>query len=329
MKIYVRAPYSESRLEELRGIFDEVVYEPWNETGERYYEDEMLENLLRVQPDALITELDKVTEKVLAGYDKLRFIGDCRANPANIEVEACTKAGVPILCTPGRNNQAVAEMVVGLVIMAMRNILPAIEWTKNGGWVAGTTPYFLWMGNELQGKKVGFVGFGAVGKAAAKLFEAFGCEIYFYNRSATGDIGNYKKRDIETIFAECDIVSLHLPVTPATTGMIGEKLLRSMKPTALFVNSARSAIVDTPALIRLLNDKAIAGAVIDVLDNEPPTAEDLEIMNCPNTILTPHICGSSFEVTNHQADILNESIKQWLKGENLQRIVYNKDVLAN
>lgn len=100
MKVYVRAPYAEDCLRELGELFDEVIYEPWTETGERYYEDEMLENLLRVQPDALITELDRVTEKVLAGYKKLKFIGDCRGTPANLQVDACTRSGVPILCTP-------------------------------------------------------------------------------------------------------------------------------------------------------------------------------------------------------------------------------------
>ena len=100
-----------------------------------------------------------------------------------------------------------------------------------------------------------------------------------------------------------------------------------MKKTALFVNAGRSALVDTEALINVLNEKAIAGAVIDVLDNEPPTAKDLEILSCPNTIVTPHICGASYEVTNHQADILNARLKQFIAGENLERIVYNKDVL--
>lgn len=158
MKVYVRAPYSDDCLKELETLFDQVVYEPWTVTGERFYEDEMLENLLRVQPDALITELDRVTEKVLSGYDKLKFIGDCRGTPANLQVDACTKAGVPILCTPGRNTQAVAEMVVGLLLTVMRKTIPAVQWVKDGKWVPGTTPYYLWMGNELQGKKVGFVG---------------------------------------------------------------------------------------------------------------------------------------------------------------------------
>ena len=150
MKAYVRAPYSEDCLQELRQMFDEVVYEPWTATGERYYEDEMLENLRRVQPDVLITELDRVTEKVLSGYDGLRVIGDCRGTPANLDVEACTRHGVPILCTPGRNTQAVAEMVVGLILTVMRKTIPATQWVKDGKWVTGTTPYYLWMGNELH-----------------------------------------------------------------------------------------------------------------------------------------------------------------------------------
>ena len=326
MKVYVRAPYPEKNLNELKTMFDEVVYEPWTETGERYYEDEMLENLLKVQPDVLITELDRVTEKVLGGYKGLKFIGDCRATPANLDVAACTKAGVPVLCTPGRNNQAVAELVAALIIMHMRHGLESIQWVKDGKWVEGTTPYFLWMGNELQGKRVGLVGFGAVSQALAKILDGFECDVCYYDYKGRA-YGHYTPLSLEELFATCDVVSLHLPVSDSTRGIITEKLLRSMKKTALFVNAGRSALVDTEALINILNEKAIAGAVIDVLDNEPPTAKDLEILSCPNTIVTPHICGASYEVTNHQADILNARLKQFVAGENLERIVYNKDVL--
>ena len=191
MKVYVRAPYPENRLAELRELFDEVLYEPWTETGERYYEDEMLEHLLEVQPDVLITELDRVTEKVLGGYKGLKAIGDCRATPANLDVAACTKAGVPVLCTPGRNNQAVAELVVALIILHMRHGLEAIQWVKDGKWVAGTTPYFLWMGHELQYKRVGLVGFGAVAQAAAKILDAFDCEVCYYDYKGR-QYGSYK-----------------------------------------------------------------------------------------------------------------------------------------
>ena len=326
MKVYVRAPYPENRLAELRELFDEVLYEPWTETGERYYEDEMLAHLLEVQPDVLITELDRVTEKVLGGYKGLKAIGDCRATPANLDVAACTKAGVPVLCTPGRNNQAVAELVVALIILHMRHGLEAIQWVKDGKWVAGTTPYFLWMGHELQYKRVGLVGFGAVAQATAKILDAFDCEVCYYDYKGR-QYGSYKSLSLEELFATCDVVSLHLPVSDSTRGIVTEKLLRSMKPDALFVNAGRSALVDTGALVGVLKDRAIAGAVLDVLDTEPPTPEDLAIGELPNVLLTPHICGASYEVTNHQADILNARLKKWLAGEDLQKIVYNRDVL--
>ncbi|MCR5576329.1 MAG: 3-phosphoglycerate dehydrogenase [Oscillospiraceae bacterium] len=327
MKVYVRAPYPEKRLAELEELFTEVVYEPWTETGERYYEDEMLEHLLKEQPDVLITELDRVTEKVLAGYKGLKAIGDCRATPANLDVAACTKAGVPVLCTPGRNNQAVAELVVALIIMHLRHGLEAIQWVKDGKWVPGTTPYFLWMGHELQGKRVGLVGFGAVAQATAKILDGFDCDVCYFDYKGR-QYGHYTPLSLEELFATCDVVSLHLPVSDSTKGLVGEKLLRSMKPDALFVNAGRSALVDTPALVSLLKDEAIAGAVLDVLDTEPPTAEDLAIGELPNVILTPHICGASYEVTSHQADILNTRLRKWLNGEDLGKIVYNRDVLA-
>lgn len=329
MKVYVRAPYNDDCLDELQKIFDEVVYEPWTITGERYYEDEMLANLQRVKPDALITELDRITEKVLRGYPNLKFIGDCRANPANIDVNACTKAGVPVMCTPGRNKQAVAEMVVGSILTFERNVIPSVQWVKDGNWIAGTTPYYLWMGHEIQGKKIGIVGFGAVGRAVAKLLDAFGCEIYFYDPFITGDVGDYHNVDLNKIFAISDIVTLHAAVTEETKGMINEKLLRSMKKTALFVNAARSALVDTKALISVLNENVIAGAIIDVVDIEPPTAEDLEINKCKNVILTPHIYGATFEVTDHQSRILNERIKKFLSNEDLEKVVFNKDILKH
>lgn len=325
MKLFVRAPMSEKRLEELRGVFQEVVYDPWNTTGERYYEDKMLEALLDVQPDVLITELDRITEKVLTGYPHLKAIGDCRAAPANIEIDACTKHNIPVLCTPARNAQAVAEMLVGLLLMHMRNIAPSIQWVKDGKWIEGTTPYYEWMGNELQGKSVGFVGFGAVGRAAAKLLEAFGCEIYYYDPYVTME--QYHKQELSELFQTCDIVSIHLPVLDATKRIIDATLLQSMKEGAIFVNTARSAVVDMQALTQIASTSKLKGIILDVLESEPPTKEELEILTYPNVLLTPHICGATYEVTNHQSDIITERLIKWLRKEDLSNIVFNRAVL--
>lgn len=121
----------------------------------------------------------------------------------------------------------------------------------------GTTPYYLWMGHELQGKKVGFVGFGAISHAVAKILDGFECDISFYDPFLPGDQGHYRKKSLEEIFSESDIVTLHLPVTDSTRGMITEPLLRSMKKTALFVNAARSAIVDYTALEKVLRRRPL------------------------------------------------------------------------
>lgn len=327
MKVLVRAPMSEKRLKEFNSLFREVIYDPWNKTGERYYEDKMISVLQEVQPDILITELDRITNKVLSSYNKLKVIGDCRATPANIDIDACNTHQIPVLCTPARNAVAVAEMLVGLLITYMRNVLPSVEWVKQNRWIEGTTPYYTWMGNELQGKKMGFVGFGAVGKAAANLLEAFGCHIQFYDPFVESPKITYKKCEMEEIFTDCDIISIHLPVLPSTKGIIDMQLLEKMKPHTIFVNTARSAVVDMKALEKVLDKGSIRGAILDVLDSEPPTKEDLKIIENPNVLLTPHICGATYEVTDHQSDIITERLKKWMKQEDLQSIVYNASTL--
>ena len=215
-----------------------------------------------------------------------------------------------------------------MILAYYRNLMPAVKWMSEGKWVPGQTPYYLFMGHELQNKKVGFVGFGAISHAVAKILDGFDCDISFYDPFIPGDQGHYKKASLEDIFAQSDIVTLHLPVLDSTRGMITEKLLRSMKKTALFVNAARSAIVDYDALDKALEDEVFAGAIIDVYDNEPPLEKELKLCNRKNVMATPHTCGSTFEVTDHQAEILNDRIGKWFKKENLEKIVYNKGALA-
>lgn len=327
MKLYLRVAMKEEKLSELKKYFDEIIYDPWTITGERYYENEMLEKLKKIKPDVVITELDRITKKVLEGYKGLKLIGDCRANPANIDVEACNRFKIPIICTPARNAQAVAELLVGLVICYLRNVMPAIQWIKDKEWKEGTTPYFIWMGNELNNKKVGFVGFGAVGKATAKILSGFGCKIFYYDPFVEITEKNYEKISLKEIFETSDIVSIHLPVNSTTKGLIDYSLLSLMKKGALFVNTARSAVVKTEDLIKILKEKRIKGAILDVLDNEPPKDDDLEIINLDNILLTPHICGASYEVTDHQADIVVERLNKWFNNDEMDKIIYNKDIL--
>ena len=123
----------------------------------------------------------------------------------------------------------------------------------------------------------------------------------------------YKKCELEEIFENSDIVSIHLPVLDSTKGMINAEFFAKMKETAIFVNTARSAVVDEPALMEVLKAKKIRGAILDVLEVEPPTDEALEIARLDNVLLTPHICGATYEVTDHQSRIMADRIDAWMK----------------
>ena len=277
--------------------------------------------------NALVTELDDVNASVLEAYHDLAFIGDCRANPVNVDICTATKYGIPVLCTPARNAQAVAELLVGCLVALMRNLPAAFEWIKRGEWVEGTMPYRQFMGHEISGKAVGFVAMGAVGRATARILEAFGAKIVYCDPYVTLPQQNYQKVGLEQLFASCDIVSVHLPVLPETRGLITENLIASMKADAIFVNTSRSAVVDMTGLARCLREKKIAGAVLDVYDCEPPAEADMRIIQLENVVATPHICGATFEVADHQSMIMLERIQKWFRREDMETIVFNKDVL--
>ena len=287
-KLLVRAPINEECRSKLNDLFEEVVYVPWTDSGERYYEREMVDCLLREKPDALITELDVIYEKVLKEYSDLKFIGDCRASPENIDVEACKKYNIPVLCTPARYANAVAEMWLGSVIAFERNLVDSVNWVKGKKWKEGTTPYYLWMGNEIYKKKIGFVGFGAVARNIARILQGFDVEIVYCDPFVK-DVEKYQKVGLEEIFSNSDYVTVHLPVNKNTKGMVDEHLLSLMKSNSIFINSSRSAVVDNDVLYKFVSSKKIRGAILDVLDTEPPTETDARVADIPNILLTPRI----------------------------------------
>ncbi|MDT2598669.1 NAD(P)-dependent oxidoreductase [Enterococcus hulanensis] len=315
-KLLVRAPMNRESLEKLRLYFTEIIYMPWTDTGERFYEQEMIACLLAEKPDALITELDVINETVLKEYSALAFIGDCRAAPENIDVKACEKYNIPVLCTPARNANAVAEMWVSTLIAFERNLVASVNWTKEKQWQPGTTPYYLWMGNEIYKSKIGFVGFGAVARNIARLLQGFNVEIAFYDPFVK-EASEYKKESLEELFATSDYISVHLPVTETTKRMINRDLLKLIKSESLFINSSRSAVVDNQALYDLIAAGKIRGAILDVLDTEPPVGPDSEVVDLPNVLLTPHIYGASHQVVDHQSEIITRSIEEYLKKQEL------------
>ncbi len=308
MKLLVRAPMIESDLNRLKKYFDTIVYNPWTDTGERYYENEMIEVLLEEKPDGLITELDEITEKVLKSYDGLKFVGDCRATPENIDTKACERHGVPLLCTPGRNAQAVAELWMASLIGFFRKLPQATTWMEEGNWITGTTPYYLFRGNELYGKHIGFVGMGAVPRTILRLLDGFNCRISYYDPFIKEEIEGAEAHELDYIFANCDIVSIHLPSNKNTDKMIGASLLKLMKKESIFINSSRASVVNEKDLYNILKNGEIKGAIIDVFNSEPLVEGKSEYEGLTNVLLTPHIFGASYEVVDHQSRIITDQI---------------------
>ncbi len=327
MKVLVTAPYNQECLQELENVFGEVIYRSWRDNGAAFKEEEVLSLLQEHDFDGLITEVDEVSEYVLREYSNLKFIGVCRANPVNVDVQFATAKNIPVFNTPARNAQAVAELFIGNIITFMRNTIPSNQWLKENNWVGKMLgPYLQFKGNELAGKTVGFVGFGAVGQTIANMIKHFPCHIQYYDPFVSEVDSTYASLSLEELFSTSDIVSIHLPVNDATKNLIDEDLLRMMKSEAIFVNTARSAVVDTDALINILTNEKIRGAILDVFDVEPPSEKDYQLIQLPNVLATPHIAGASYEVEDHHSVILNNGLIEWQKG-NIPPNLFNKDQL--
>lgn len=309
MKILITAPYNEKERSVLHENFGEIIYRPWKPHGRAYNEAELLALLRDTGADALITEHDQVTKSVIEQNAGLQFIGVCRGTPSNVSLETAKLKGIPVFHTPGRNAQAVAEMFIANVITVMRNTIPAWQWLQAGKWEDGAhTSYLEFKGVELAGKTIGMVGFGAVGQHIARLAKAFPCTITFYDPYLESFDPAYEKVSLNEVFEESDVVSIHLPLNDQTLGMIDKKLLSRMKKDAIFVNTARAAVVNRADLLQVLEGGHIRGAVLDVFDHEPPDAADYRIIHLPNVLATPHIAGATFEVEDHHAAIMNATL---------------------
>ena len=330
MKVLVTAPYHEKGLFELKQTLGDVIYKPWKENGSAYNEQELLNMLYETEAEALITEHDHVTEKVINANAHLQFIGVCRGTPSNVSLQTATRHGIPVFYTPARNAQAVAELFIANTITFLRHTIKSIEWLKSGKWSNGAhTSYLEFKGNELAGKTVGMVGFGAIGQLIAGMIENYPCPICFYDPFVDkADFPRYKNTSLKDIFRACDIVSIHLPVTDDTRGMIDAQLFSLMKKDAIFINTARAVVVNRNDLYDILAKNLIRGAILDVFDQEPPDDFDNKIINLPNVMATPHIAGATFEVEDHHVAIMNAALTEWfVLGSRKTDKIYNKQVV--
>lgn len=319
LRAFVTAPLRGPGLEVLQGMFD-VVYEPWLEfVPIRLYDPPRLaQRLAEVGADLLICEADFCSGPVMDL--PLRAIVATRGEPSNVDVAAATAAGIPVLYTPGRNADAVAELTVALLFALNRRIIPADRDVRTGQVFTETLPYQRYRSHLLAGQTFGIVGLGAVGRAVRGRMEGLGLEVIAhdpYVAEAT--------HSLDGLLAAADIVSMHAPPSAATTHMMGAPQFAAMRRGAVYLNTARAVLHDLDALVAALESGHLGGCGLDHFDGEQ-LPEGHPLCGRDDVVLTPHIGGASHHTEQVQASMVAADLQRLLDGERPAHIA-NPEVL--
>ena len=268
--------------------------------------------------DVLIVEADHVPARLFAERPELGIVATCRADPVNVDIDAATRAGVPVVNAPGRNAEAVADLTVGLVFTLLRGIVRADADVRAGRWIVdGKIAYQRFRGREIRSLTVGLVGCGSVGRATARRLRALGSRVLAADPFADPAViaaAGAELVPLEEMLERSDLVSVHALLRDSTRGLLGKSELARMKDGAYLVNTARFEIVDEEPLMEALRSGRIAGAAFDHFRNEFLPA-DHELCGMPNVVLTPHIGGTTEEVEVEQTDLVVAGITSLLNGE--------------
>ena len=322
MKVLIRAPFHPSVLEKLRQILD-VTYDSWMDTQKLLSAEEWVETIQGQNTEIVIVEADFIPREVFEKATNLKLLGVCRADTHLIDMEAATEYGVPVVNTPARNDVAVAELAIGLILSLIRGIPAAHKMVHSGEWLDPTAAYFSWRGTELTGKTVGIVGFGAIGRQVAKRIKAFdtsilACDPYVDPETIKGM--GAEARSLEELMSESDFVTLHVSTAPDAIGLINSERIALMKPTAYLINTASNFVIDMEAITDALREKRIAGAGFDVFETWP-VRPDSPLLELENVVLTPHIGGSTHETIIRYSQMIADDIGRFLSGEPPKNLV--------
>jgi len=267
----------------------------------------------------IVRNQTQVTADVLAAAKKLVVVGRAGVGLDNVDVVAATKAGVVITSTPDQNAISVAELAIGLMLSLARLIPDANADTRKGNWDRQS-----FFGTEMYGKTFGIVGAGKIGFLTARRAQAFGMKILAYDPYLSPDNVlladlNAQLVDLDYLLEHADVISCHLPATPATNGIFNVERFGKMKPTATFINTSRGEVVNESDLIQALKSRTIAGAALDVRAKEPPQVGELESL--PNLILTPHVAAFTKEAQTRVTNTICEDVARVLDGQPAQNAV--------
>ena len=277
-------------------------------TSKETQQDKLLE---RVQDaDIIMLANQPLSAEIINGCPKLKMLSVAFTGVDHVALDACRARNILVCNAAGYSTNAVAELTFGLAISVIRNIVPCDARCRRAETKDGL------VGFELFGKTFGVVGTGAIGARVAKIAAAFGCKVLAYSRTAKQELvdAGVQYVSLDELLAQSDFVSLHVPLTDATRGLINAEAIAKMKQGAVLLNTARGPVVDSEALAEALNAGKMAGAGIDVFESEPPIAKDHPLCSAKNTVLTPHVAFASREALETRADIVFANIEKWLAG---------------
>ncbi|MFP4017429.1 MAG: 2-hydroxyacid dehydrogenase [Halanaerobiales bacterium] len=299
---------SEKELEKYRKNLEEAGHE-LIAYQDRVEDDDILIERAKDADIIVITNL-ALSANVIKSCKNLKMISVAFTGIDHIDMDACREKNITVCNSSGYANQAVAELVFGLTILIMRNIISCDKATRDGKTRAGL------VGNEIAGKTFGIVGPGSIGLKVAEIAKAFGCSLLAFGtreREEALKLG-VKYVSLEELMKESDIISLHVPLVESTINLINKEKLSLMKSSAILINAARGAVVNSEALAKALNNDEIAGAGIDVFEMEPPIPAEHPLLNAKNVVLAPHVAFATDESFIKRAAIVFENIEKYLAG---------------
>jgi glyoxylate reductase len=265
--------------------------------------------------DGLLVMLtERIDTALLEAAPGVRIVSNMAVGYDNIDVDACTRRGVLVTNTPGVLTDTTADLAFALILAVARRVVEGDHAVREGGW-GPWHPSFM-LGRDVHGATLGIVGLGGIGRAVADRAAGFGMRMLYTSRDrkpdAERDLG-VEWRDLDALLRESDFVSLHVSLSAETRGLIGERELALMKPTAFLVNTSRGAVVDQPALIEALRSRRIAGAGLDVAAVEPVPVGDA-LLDAPNLVLTPHVGSATIETRTKMAGLAVENLIAFFEG---------------
>lgn len=312
-KVLISEDVTGTGIGRLKGKY-QVHYDPdlWKKVPE-------LEKMIPTYDALIVRNQTKVNASLLAKAMALRVIGRAGAGYDNIDVPAATQEGVVVAFSPEENAVSVAEHVFALLLSLARKIPGADKSTKGGGWERKK-----YHGFELLGKTLGILGLGKIGFRVALRAKAFGMRILVYDAYLSSTSLHVTESgalltSFDRVLAEADFLTIHLPLTPETRGILNEEALRKMKKAAFLINTSRGEVLAEADLAKVLKEGGIGGAALDVREKEPPGESPLHGLD--NVILTPHTAGLTYEAQEKVVDAVAEDVDRVLSGQAALRYV--------